>query len=120
MATVTGNYPYQAHDEELAKYMDRLGIKCRYIHSELKRWNGWMILRGLRLGEFDVLIGIKPVAGRIGSAEVSLVAIWMLIRGLFTVGEIIDPNYWPCCTERQGQVIMYADKNYSLDADNDG
>jgi excinuclease ABC subunit B len=45
--------------EELAKYMDRLGIKCRYIHSEVKTLQRVEILRGLRLGEFDVLIGIN-------------------------------------------------------------
>ena len=54
--------------EELAKYMDRLGIKCRYIHSEVKTLQRVEILRGLRLGEFDVLIGINLLREGLGFA----------------------------------------------------
>ena len=61
--------------EELAKYMDRLGIKCRYIHSEVKTLERVEILRGLRLGEFDVLIGINLLREGLDLPEVSLVAI---------------------------------------------
>ena len=58
--------------EELAKYMDRLGIKCRYIHSEVKTLQRVEILRGLRLGEFDVLIGINLLREGLDLPEVSL------------------------------------------------
>src|SRR6195952_5599856 len=61
--------------EELTKYMDRLGIKCRYIHSEVKTLQRVEILRGLRLGEFDVLIGINLLREGLDLPEVSLVAI---------------------------------------------
>src|ERR1700756_422759 len=61
--------------EELAKKMERLGIKCRYIHSEVKTLQRVEILRGLRLGEFDVLIGINLLREGLDLPEVSFVAI---------------------------------------------
>ena len=45
--------------EELAKYMDKIGVKCRYIHSEVDTMERVEILRDLRLGRFDVLIGVN-------------------------------------------------------------
>src|SRR5690606_1929475 len=45
--------------EELSKYLERAGIKCRYIHSEVKTLDRVEILRELRLGVFDVLIGVN-------------------------------------------------------------
>jgi excinuclease ABC subunit B len=59
--------------EELTKYMDRLGIKVRYIHSEIKTLERVEILRGLRLGEFDVLVGINLLREGLDLPEVSLV-----------------------------------------------
>jgi excinuclease ABC subunit B len=61
--------------EELSKYMQKLGIKVRYIHSEIKTLERVEILRGLRLGEFDVLIGINLLREGLDLPEVSLVAI---------------------------------------------
>jgi excinuclease ABC subunit B len=45
--------------EELTKYMDRVGIKCRYIHSEVHTLDRVEILRELRLGVYDVLVGVN-------------------------------------------------------------
>src|SRR5699024_4528663 len=61
--------------EELTKYMMRLGIRVRYIHSEVKTLERVEILRGLRLGEFDVLVGINLLREGLDLPEVVLVAI---------------------------------------------
>ena len=61
--------------EELTKYMTRLGIKCRYIHSEVDTLERVEILRDLRLGSFDVLIGVNLLREGLDLPEVSLVAI---------------------------------------------
>ena len=61
--------------EELAKYMTRLNIKCHYIHSEIKTIERTEILRDLRLGKVDVLIGINLLREGLDLPEVSLVAI---------------------------------------------
>ena len=61
--------------EELTKYMDRVGIKCRYIHSEVATLDRVEILRELRLGIFDVLVGVNLLREGLDLPEVSLVAI---------------------------------------------
>ena len=61
--------------EELAKYLTKLGINCRYIHSEVETLDRVEILRDLRLGVFDVLIGINLLREGLDLPEVSLVAI---------------------------------------------
>ncbi|HKZ39027.1 MAG TPA: excinuclease ABC subunit UvrB, partial [Chryseolinea sp.] len=61
--------------EELTKYMDRVGVKCRYIHSEVATLDRVEILRELRLGVFDVLIGVNLLREGLDLPEVSLVAI---------------------------------------------
>ncbi len=61
--------------EELAKYMGRLNVKCRYIHSEIDTLERVEILRELRLGTFDVLIGINLLREGLDLPEVALVAI---------------------------------------------
>src|SRR5690606_23165178 len=61
--------------EELTKYMARLGIRVRYIHSEVKTLERVEILRDLRLGEFDVLVGINLLREGLDLPEVTLVAI---------------------------------------------
>src|SRR6185436_1650654 len=60
--------------EELAKYMTRLNIRCRYIHSEVETLDRVEILRDLRLGNFDVLIGVNLLREGLDLPEVSLVA----------------------------------------------
>jgi excinuclease ABC subunit B len=61
--------------EELQKYFDKLGIKCRYIHSEVTTIDRVEILRQLRIGIFDVLIGVNLLREGLDLPEVSLVAI---------------------------------------------
>jgi excinuclease ABC subunit B len=61
--------------EELTKYLTRFSIKCRYIHSEVDTLDRVEIIRDLRLGEFDVLIGVNLLREGLDLPEVSLVAI---------------------------------------------
>jgi len=97
--------------EELAKYMDRLGIKCRYIHSEVKTLERVEILRGLRLGEFDVLIGINLLREGLDLPEVSLVAILDADKEGFLRSErSLIQTIGRAARNDRGRVIMYADK----------
>jgi excinuclease ABC subunit B len=97
--------------EELAKYMDRLGIKCRYIHSEVKTLQRVEILRGLRLGEFDVLIGINLLREGLDLPEVSLVAILDADKeGFLRSEKSLIQTIGRAARNDRGRVIMYADK----------
>jgi excinuclease ABC subunit B len=97
--------------EELTKYMDRLGIKCRYIHSEVKTLERVEILRGLRLGEFDVLIGINLLREGLDLPEVSLVAILDADKEGFLRSErSLIQTIGRAARNDRGRVIMYADK----------
>jgi excinuclease ABC subunit B len=97
--------------EELAKYMDRLGIKCRYIHSEVKTLERVEILRGLRLGEFDVLIGINLLREGLDLPEVSLVAILDADKeGFLRSEKSLIQTIGRAARNDRGRVIMYADK----------
>lgn len=97
--------------EELTKYMDRLGIKCRYIHSEVKTLQRVEILRGLRLGEFDVLIGINLLREGLDLPEVSLVAILDADKEGFLRSErSLIQTIGRAARNDRGRVIMYADK----------
>jgi len=97
--------------EELAKYMDRLGIKCRYIHSEVKTLERVEILRGLRLGVFDVLIGINLLREGLDLPEVSLVAILDADKEGFLRSErSLIQTIGRAARNDRGRVIMYADK----------
>jgi excinuclease ABC subunit B len=97
--------------EELAKYMDRLGIKCRWIHSEVKTLERVEILRGLRLGEFDVLIGINLLREGLDLPEVSLVAILDADKEGFLRSErSLIQTIGRAARNDHGRVIMYADK----------
>ena len=97
--------------EELAKYMDRLNIKVRYIHSEVKTLERVEILRGLRLGEFDVLIGINLLREGLDLPEVSLVAILDADKEGFLRSErSLIQTIGRAARNDRGRVIMYADK----------
>ncbi|TAH01550.1 MAG: excinuclease ABC subunit UvrB [Sphingobacteriales bacterium] len=97
--------------EGLAKYMDRLGIKVRYIHSEVKTLERVEILRGLRLGEFDVLIGINLLREGLDLPEVSLVAILDADKEGFLRSErSLIQTIGRAARNDRGRVIMYADK----------
>lgn len=97
--------------EELTKYMDRLNIKVRYIHSEVKTLERVEILRGLRLGEFDVLIGINLLREGLDLPEVSLVAILDADKEGFLRSErSLIQTIGRAARNDRGRVIMYADK----------
>ncbi|MFN8406938.1 MAG: excinuclease ABC subunit UvrB [Sphingobacteriaceae bacterium] len=96
--------------EELTKYMDRLGIKVRYIHSEIKTLERVEILRGLRLGEFDVLVGINLLREGLDLPEVSLVAILDADKeGFLRSEKSLIQTIGRAARNDRGRVIMYAD-----------
>lgn len=97
--------------EELTKYMTRLGIKVRYIHSEIKTLERVEILRGLRLGEFDVLVGINLLREGLDLPEVTLVAILDADKeGFLRSQTSLIQTIGRAARNDRGKVIMYADK----------
>lgn len=97
--------------EELAKYMTRLSIKCRYIHSDVDTVERTEILRDLRLGNFDVLIGINLLREGLDLPEVSLVAILDADKEGFLRSErSLTQTAGRAARNINGKVIMYADK----------
>ncbi len=96
--------------EELTKYMARLNIKCRYIHSEVKTMERVEILRDLRLGTFDVLIGINLLREGLDLPEVALVAILDADKEGFLRSErALIQTIGRAARNSEGRVIMYAD-----------
>jgi excinuclease ABC subunit B len=97
--------------EELAKYMTRLDIRCRYIHSEIVTLERVEILRDLRLGLFDVLIGINLLREGLDLPEVSLVAILDADKeGFLRSNRSLTQTAGRAARNLNGKVIMYADK----------
>ena len=97
--------------EELAKYMARLGVNCRYIHSEVDTVERVEILRDLRLGNFDVLIGINLLREGLDLPEVSLVAILDADKeGFLRSSRSLTQTAGRAARNVNGLVIMYADK----------
>ncbi|WP_247232838.1 excinuclease ABC subunit UvrB [Telluribacter sp. SYSU D00476] len=97
--------------EELSKYLDRVGVRCRYIHSEVKALDRVEILRELRLGVFDVLVGVNLLREGLDLPEVSLVAIMDADKEGFLrdIRSLIQTIGRAARNER-GKVLMYADK----------
>ncbi|WMJ72707.1 excinuclease ABC subunit UvrB [Cytophagaceae bacterium ABcell3] len=97
--------------EELTKYLERLNIKTRYIHSEVKTLDRVEILRELRLGIFDVLVGVNLLREGLDLPEVSLVAIMDADKEGFlrNVRSLIQ-TIGRAARNSNGMVIMYADK----------
>lgn len=97
--------------EELQKYLDRLGIACQYIHSEVDTLDRVEILRQLRLGEFDVLIGVNLLREGLDLPEVSLVAIIDADKEGFLRNErSLVQTVGRAARNVNGMVIMYGDK----------
>ena len=97
--------------EELQKYLDKLGILCRYIHSEIDTIERVEILRQLRLGVFDVLIGVNLLREGLDLPEVSLVAILGADKEGFLRNErSLVQTVGRAARNLNGFVIMYADK----------
>lgn len=97
--------------EELSKYMTKLNLKVRYIHSEIKTLERVEILRGLRLGEFDILVGVNLLREGLDLPEVTLVAILDADKEGFLRSErSLIQTIGRAARNDKGKVIMYADK----------
>jgi excinuclease ABC subunit B len=97
--------------EELSKYMAKLNIKANYIHSEVKTIDRVEILRDLRLGKFDVLIGVNLLREGLDLPEVSLVAIMDADKeGFLRNDKSLTQTIGRAARNERGKVIMYADK----------
>lgn len=96
--------------EELTKYMTRLEIKCRYIHSEVDTLDRIEIIRELREGGFDVLIGVNLLREGLDIPEVSLVAIMDADKeGFLRSGRSLTQTAGRAARNINGKVIFYAD-----------
>lgn len=97
--------------EELSKYLDRVGVKGRYIHSEIKSLERVEILRELRLGVFDVLVGVNLLREGLDLPEVSLVAIMDADKeGFLRDIRSLIQTIGRAARNENGKVLMYADR----------
>ncbi len=97
--------------EELTKYMGRLNIKCSYIHSEVKTLDRVEILRNLRVGVIDVLIGVNLLREGLDLPEVSFVAILDADKeGFLRSDRSLIQTIGRAARNARGKVIMYADR----------
>lgn len=97
--------------EELTKFLERANVKCRYIHSEVKTLDRVEILRELRLGIFDVLVGVNLLREGLDLPEVSLVAILDADKeGFLRNQRSLVQTIGRAARNENGMVIMYADK----------
>lgn len=97
--------------EDLTDYMKEVGIKVRYLHSEIKTLERLAIIRDLRLGVFDVLIGINLLREGLDLPEVSLIAILDADKeGFLRSDRSLIQTIGRAARNSEGYVIMYADK----------
>ncbi len=97
--------------EELTEYLTQRGIRVRYLHSEVQSLERVEILRDLRLGEFDVLIGVNLLREGLDIPEVSLVAIMDADKeGFLRCETSLIQTIGRSARNSSGRVIMYADK----------
>ncbi len=96
--------------EELTKFLDRAGVKCRYIHSEVHTLERVELLRELRLGVYDVLVGVNLLREGLDLPEVSLVAILDADKeGFLRNQRSLVQTIGRAARNENGKVIMYAD-----------
>ncbi|MEQ9289707.1 MAG: excinuclease ABC subunit UvrB [Cyclobacteriaceae bacterium] len=97
--------------EELKKYLENAGVKCRYIHSEVDTLDRVEILRELRLGVFDVLVGVNLLREGLDLPEVSLVAILDADKeGFLRNVRSLVQTIGRAARNENGMVVMYADR----------
>lgn len=97
--------------EDLTEFLAEAGIKVRYLHSDIDTLERSEIIRELRLGEFDVLVGINLLREGLDLPEVSLVAILDADKeGFLRSGRSLIQTIGRAARNVQGKVIMYADK----------
>ena len=96
--------------EDLAEYYSEVGVRCRYMHSEIETLERIKILRDLRKGEFDALIGINLLREGLDLPEVSLVAVLDADKEGFlrSSGSLIQ-TIGRCARNLSGRAILYAD-----------
>ena len=96
--------------EDLAEYFGEIGVRCRYLHSEIETLERVKILRDLRRGEFDVLIGINLLREGLDLPEVSLVAILDADKeGYLRSATALVQTIGRCARHVEGRAILYAD-----------
>jgi len=96
--------------EDLAEYFTEVGVRCRYLHSEVETLERVRILRDLRRGEFDVLIGINLLREGLDLPEVSLVAILDADKeGYLRSSTALIQTIGRCARHISGKAILYAD-----------
>ncbi|HXX45354.1 MAG TPA: excinuclease ABC subunit UvrB [Candidatus Acidoferrales bacterium] len=96
--------------EDLAEYFGEIGVRCRYLHSEVETLERVRILRDLRRGEFDVLIGINLLREGLDLPEVSLVAILDADKeGYLRSATSLIQTMGRCARHIEGRAILYAD-----------
>ncbi len=97
--------------EDLAEYLDRFGVRVRYLHSEIDALERVDLLRGLRLGEFDVLVGVNLLREGLDLPEVSLVAILDADKEGFLRSErSLIQTAGRAARNANGKILLYADK----------
>ena len=97
--------------EDLAEYFSEIGVKCRYLHSEVETLERIKILRDLRRGEYDVLIGINLLREGLDLPEVSLVAILDADKeGFLRSTTSLIQTIGRCARHVEGRAILYADR----------
>jgi len=97
--------------EDLAEYFAEVGVRCRYLHSEIETLERVRILRDLRRGEFDVLIGINLLREGLDLPEVSLVAILDADKeGYLRSATSLIQSMGRCARHIEGRAILYADR----------
>jgi excinuclease ABC subunit B len=96
--------------EDLSEYFTEIGVRCRYLHSEVETLDRIKILRDLRKGEFDVLIGINLLREGLDLPEVSLVAILDADKeGYLRSTTSLIQTIGRCARHIEGRAILYAD-----------
>jgi len=96
--------------EDLAEYFAEVGVRCRYLHSEIETLERVRILRDLRRGEFDALIGINLLREGLDLPEVSLVAILDADKeGYLRSATALIQTMGRCARHISGRAILYAD-----------
>lgn len=97
--------------EELSKYLQGMSIKCKYIHSEIDTMERVEILRDLRLGDFDVLVGVNLLREGLDLPEVSLVAVLDADKeGFLRNDRSLTQTAGRAARNVNGLVVFYADK----------
>ena len=100
--------------EDLSEYFAEIGVRCRYLHAEVETLDRIRILRDLRKGEFDVLIGINLLREGLDLPEVSLVAILDADKeGYLRSSTSLIQTIGRCARHVEGRAILYADRRTS-------